>query len=114
MESDIKILQPAGLLDSIQGKQLHREVSENVRKGLRRFLIDFQDVTLMDSSGLGALVVAFQEVRSVDGQFAFCSVGPKVRMVFELTGLDQTFEFYTDQTDFKSAATQASTVSPSS
>lgn len=101
MEAEIKVIQPSGLLDSIQGSQIRQEVSALVQAGVKNFLIDLAEVTLMDSSGLGALVTALQQVKAMHGQFSLCSVGPRVQMVFELTGLDQAFEIYADRHEFE-------------
>jgi anti-anti-sigma factor len=42
-------------------------------------LIDFQDVTFMDSSGLGALVLALKTVRAAGGKLFICSVNEQIK-----------------------------------
>ncbi len=102
MNSNVKILEPSGILDGIRGNQLRREISDIVASGADIVLIDLKDVKFVDSSGLGALVSAMQMVRKADGKLFLCSVSDQVRMLFELTKMDRVFQFFADKDEFKS------------
>ena len=108
MSPVVKIAQPAGILDSTKGSQFREEISELVDNGANIVLVDFQDVTFMDSSGLGALVLALKTVRAAGGKLYICSINEQIRMLFELTSMDRVFQIYSNQDDFR-----ASTGSPS-
>ncbi|MEB3339034.1 MAG: STAS domain-containing protein [Leptolyngbyaceae bacterium] len=103
MNPKVSIFYPSGSLDRITGGKLRQEVIEVVEAGTKTILIDFQDVVFMDSSGLGNLVSLFKGVRSRKGELCFCSLIPQVKMVFSLIGLDQVFEIYENQEEFKQA-----------
>lgn len=96
----VKILQPSGKIDAVRGNQLRREISEVVETKPDIVLIDFQDVTFMDSSGLGALLSAFKTVRSAGGKFYICSVKDQVQMLFELTKMDRVLEKFANRDEF--------------
>ncbi|MFM6056874.1 MAG: STAS domain-containing protein, partial [Microcystis aeruginosa] len=55
MSSAIKVIQPSGILDGNQASQFRQEIAEAVQGGSEVIIVDFKDVTFMDSSGLGAL-----------------------------------------------------------
>ncbi|MCU0568150.1 MAG: STAS domain-containing protein [Oculatellaceae cyanobacterium Prado106] len=100
MNSNIKVIQPAGVLDGTQTHQFRGELDDIVNTGARVILIDLQNVTFMDSSGLAALVTAFKTVRSAGGKLCVCSVNQQVRMLFELTSMDRLFEIFADRDAF--------------
>ena len=56
-----------------------------------QILIDFQNTTFMDSSGLGSLVSNFKNARELGIKVTLRHVTPQVMAVLNLTGLDQVF-----------------------
>lgn len=100
MSSVIKVFQPVGLLDSTQAVSFREKIDELVAEGADVILIDLQDVTFIDSSGLGLLVTALKRIRSVKGRLCICSTNEQVRMLFELTSMDRVFESFADQEAF--------------
>ena len=103
MTSTAKILQPSGVLDGVGANQLRREIGDLISGGIQTVLLDLQDVTFIDSSGLGALVAALKMVRSSGGKLFVCSINDQVKMLFELTSMDRVFEIYPNQEEFKKA-----------
>ncbi len=59
-------------------------------------VIDLTDVTLLDSSGLGALVSLLNRAREGDGQLGLICPHRRLRRVFEITGLRRAFVFGDD------------------
>uniref|UniRef100_UPI00262F8232 STAS domain-containing protein n=1 Tax=uncultured Thermosynechococcus sp. TaxID=436945 RepID=UPI00262F8232 len=55
-------------------------------------LLDCAEVTFIDSSGLGALVVALKTVRTAGGQLYLRNVPKQMMMLFELTSMDKVFQ----------------------
>ena len=102
MSSAVKVVQPIGILDGTQAAHFRQEVIELVESGADIILIDFQEVTFMDSSGLGALVLALKTVRAAGGKMFICSVNEQIQMLFELTSMDRVFDIFPTQEDFES------------
>lgn len=100
MSSDVQILQPQGILDGTKASQFRQDISALVEKGAKVILIDFQNVTFMDSSGLGALVLALKTVRAAGSKLFVCSINEQIRILFELTSMDRVFEIFEDQEKF--------------
>lgn len=59
-------------------------------------VIDLTDVTLLDSSGLGALVSLLNRAREGEGQLGLICPHRRLRRVFEITGLRRAFVFGDD------------------
>ena len=62
----------------------------------RRLILDLGDVTLLDSSGLGALVSMLNRSREGRGEFGLVCPQRHIRRVFEIAGLRRAFVFGDD------------------
>ena len=100
MAPAIKIIQPNGLFDGTKGSEYRQEISQLVENGTNIVLLDFQDVTFMDSSGLGAIVLSLKTVRAAGGQLFICSINEQIRMLFELTSMDRVFQIFANREEF--------------
>ena len=100
MSHNVKVVQPSGILDSVRGNQLLREIGEVVATGADIVLIDFENVTYLDSSGLGALVSAQRMVQTAGGKLFLCSITDQTKMLFELTKMNRVFKTFADRDEF--------------
>ncbi len=101
MLTQVKIFQPSGSLDATKSQAFREEITEIVEDGTQLVLIDLKNVTFMDSSGLGALVLAFKTLRAANSKLVLCSINEQIRILFELTGMDKVFEIFANQDEFK-------------
>jgi anti-sigma B factor antagonist len=97
----IKVVQPTGILDSTKSNQFRQEICELLDDEIDAIIIDFKDVTFMDSSGLGALVMALKNVRSAGAKLFICSVNEQIKMLFELTSMDRVFKIFSSKEDLE-------------
>src|ERR687886_712315 len=103
MNPVVKVVQPSGILDGTKAGQFRQEIANLVDSGVDIVLVDLKDVTFMDSSGLGALVLALKTVRAAGGKLFICSINEQVKMLFELTSMDRVFEIYANRDEFNNA-----------
>lgn len=101
MSSIVKIIQPSGILDAVSTKELRREVSDILANGANIILVDFQDVTFINSSALGALVSTLKLVRSAGAELFICSLTEQVKMMFELTKMNRIFKSFASRDEFE-------------
>lgn len=66
-------------------------------------VVDLTDVTLLDSSGLGALVSLLNQARATDGRLGLICPHRRLRRVFEITGLRRSFVFADDLPSIRAA-----------
>lgn len=62
-----------------------------------RLLVDLSEIAFLDSSGLGALILALRTALARGGDLAVCSAQPRVRVLFQLVRAHQIFEVYNDR-----------------
>ena len=91
------VLRLSGVFDRSQIPQFHQSIQALINAEAQQILLDFQDVIFMDSSGLGALVGALKAIEAAGSKLLLCSLRSEVRMLLELTDVDQFFEIFPDQ-----------------
>jgi anti-anti-sigma factor len=69
----------------------------------KRFVINMNEVSFLDSSGLGILVRFCGTAKSVHGGVKLCNVGAMQARVLKLTKLDKVLEMYACEADALSA-----------
>ncbi len=106
MTINVRVLEPAGILDSTKAEEFRQTVDQLLKEGAEVVLIDLQDISFIDSSGLGTLVVLLKKVRSMGRKLCICSINDQVRMLFELTNMDQVFDLYTNREAFEQQVLQ--------
>ncbi|MEH2412627.1 STAS domain-containing protein [Nostoc sp.] len=100
MREQVKVIKIIGNLNATTSQEFRQKITDILVSGAKIVLVDFQDVTFMDSSGLGALVLAFKTLRAADTKLVLCSVNEQVRILFELTNMDKVFEIFPSQEAF--------------
>ena len=86
---------------------------ERVDPASTPLVIDLTEVTLLDSSGLGALVSLLNRARAGEGQLGLICPHRRLRRVFEITGLRRAFVFGDDlEAVLNAFAEEAGGVSP--
>jgi anti-sigma B factor antagonist len=103
MQTMMEVIQLSGTLDSSQAGEMRHNVMEQIQSGAQRVVLDLQNVTFIDSSGLGALVMALKAVHASGGEMFLCALGEQPRMLFELTGVDSVFRVFADQAALNAA-----------
>ncbi|MDJ0745193.1 MAG: STAS domain-containing protein [Xenococcaceae cyanobacterium MO_167.B27] len=101
MNSLIEVIEPKGILDGTKAVDFRQKIDQSIKNGVEIILVDFTDVTFMDSSGLGALVLALKKVRSAKVKLVLCSINEQVKMLFELTSMERVFEIYSSREEFE-------------
>ncbi len=77
-----------------QSEEFKNYVIENCANSEPKLIIDLINVSYMDSSFIGALVVGLKHILTKNGEMALISVQNDVLALFELTRLDQVFKIF--------------------
>jgi anti-sigma B factor antagonist len=88
------ILVVEGEVDAHTAPQLKAAIATALDKGSTEVIADLDQVTFMDSTGLGVLVGGLKRLREVGGELRIvCSRRPILR-ILEITGLDKVIPLY--------------------
>ncbi|MGG6239602.1 STAS domain-containing protein [Nodosilinea sp. AN01ver1] len=108
MSANVQVIEPAGILDSTKAEEFRQSVEDLLQNGAEIILVDLKDITFIDSSGLGTLVVLLKKIRGLNRTLCICSMNDQVKMLFELTSMDRVFEIYENRQAFEAAKLQVS------
>ncbi|AGI67019.1 putative anti-sigma-factor antagonist [Octadecabacter antarcticus 307] len=93
---DITVIQPGvERLTAVNAKAFKDEVIALISDGAAQLVIDFKDVSFLDSSGLGALVGILKKIGN-RGDLAVSGLKPDVEQMFRICRMDRVFTVYGD------------------
>lgn len=107
----VSIYEPGRVFSSTEGSQLIDWTNRAIEAGVSVLLVDLRKTFFMDSSGLGALVVASRNARQYHRKFALCSLNGQAHMLLELAQIGSVFEIYLDRDDFYQQLPEAHSLS---
>ena len=82
-------------LTAVNAKAFKDEMTTLIDDGSAQLIVDFKDVTFLDSSGLGALVGILKRVGN-RGDLAVSGLRPDVEQMFRICRMDCVFTIYND------------------
>ena len=94
---DISILVLSGKLAAGGEEQLREAIDTLLASGRTEILVDFTDVTFMDSSGIGELVSSYRTVERFGGHLKILKPNKKIQDSLSLTRLLPIFEIFEDE-----------------
>jgi anti-anti-sigma factor len=92
--ADHAVVTAAGEIDAATAHLVATAVSDALAGGSARVLLDFAQVTFIDSTGLGMLVKSHRAAEAVESWFAVVHPTPQTRKLINVLGLDQLLHVY--------------------
>lgn len=96
-EGDAAIVAVNGELTVSNRQKFKEALMDRLSGGDRRFVVDFEETSYIDSSGLGVLVSMSKRVREKGGEMRLAGLNEDLHALFELTRLDTLFQIYDDR-----------------
>ena len=90
-KGDVAVVRCSGKLVAGVSDRLHREVSQLI-PGPKRIVLDFKDLTHIDSMGIGTLVRLYVSCKSAGSVLELINVGTSVRQLLGITHLLSVFQ----------------------
>ena len=90
-QDDISVVTVAGEVDVYTAAQLRAVLDEEIGAGNARLVVDLDEVSFLDSTGLGVLVGRLKLVRNNSGWLRIVCSNDRILRVFRITGLDKVF-----------------------
>ncbi len=85
-----------GELDVMTTPRLHETLELVIAEQPSAVLLDLANCSFLDSTALGALVVAQRHLQDRGGELRLVAVPEAIARVFEMTGLTERFRIYAD------------------
>jgi anti-sigma B factor antagonist len=93
-----------GRVDSTTADQLRDHLSEMIRAGSARLVIDLKEVTYISSAGFRTLLITARAVENAHGKLALCGIGGEVKRLFDIASFTELFTILPNREDAVAAA----------
>jgi stage II sporulation protein AA (anti-sigma F factor antagonist) len=103
---DVVVIRCSGrLIASDEARALLLEVEKHTLE-TKKFVLQLEDVSFLDSGGLGTLVRLVGTLRAARGDLKLCQLSPFLKKVFETTKLTGVFHVYASEKEAIDAFSQ--------
>jgi len=76
---------------------LHQLVKDQLDRGRRKILLNFQDVAFIDSFGVGEILASYISTHNLGGKLKIVRISKKLFLIFQVTMLTKVFEIFDDE-----------------
>jgi len=90
-KGSMALVEICGEVDLYTSPQLRAEVLKVAAGKNASLMVNLEQVTYMDSSGVATLIEALQYIKRRDGRMVLFGLKAEVKEIFELTRLDKVF-----------------------
>lgn len=89
-----------GELDHHYADLIRTKIDDRIdRDDISNVVLNFGEVTFMDSSGIGAIVGRYKKIKNKKGKLCITNSRDNVSKVLELSGLLKVIDYYDDVTE---------------
>ncbi|WP_339062595.1 anti-sigma F factor antagonist [Tepidibacillus marianensis] len=100
MEKNTLIVRLKGEVDHHTTEIIREKVERELDKGIvNNLLMNMEQLTFMDSSGLGMILGRYKKIRQLNGKMSICCVKPSIYKILELSGLFKVLPVYDNEVD---------------
>ena len=78
----------SGELDHHTSDSVRQQVSFAIEKhGIKHLVLNLEQLSFMDSSGLGIILGRYKQIKQAGGEMAICGISPSIERLFSMSGL---------------------------
>ena len=92
---DTLVVRLIGELDHHSAEEVRVKIDDRIeRDNIKKVIMNFKEVTFMDSSGIGVVIGRYKKVQNRNGQVCVAEVNRRVDKVFSLSGMYKIIKSY--------------------
>ena len=103
IEKKVPVIQLEGEVDVYTAPQLKQQMIGLLETGAKELVVNLTKVEYLDSTALGVLIGGLKRIRELDGNMVLVCPSPRIKRVFEITGLDKIFDIYNSEEEAQEA-----------
>ncbi|MFQ3548828.1 MAG: STAS domain-containing protein [Armatimonadota bacterium] len=93
-DESTSVISVSGELDIYTAPDFKAKLQEVLSEDKKNLIIDYTSLNYLDSTALGILVGVLKRTREAGKELALVCPSPRVKRLFQLTGLDDVFEIH--------------------
>ena len=88
IKQDVLCIRLSGELDHHTADELREKATNAIeRNDIRHIVLNLEDLSFMDSSGLGVILGRYKQIKQVHGEMVVCAISPAIQRLFDMSGL---------------------------
>jgi stage II sporulation protein AA (anti-sigma F factor antagonist) len=88
VKNDVLCIRLTGELDHHTAEDLRQLATNAIEKyNIRHILLNLEQLSFMDSSGLGVILGRYKQIKQLQGEMVVCAISPAVQRLFDMSGL---------------------------
>ncbi len=91
---NMSVIALEGEVDVYTAPQLKQQIITMLDSNITNIIVDLTNVEYLDSTALGVLIGGLKRLRERDGSLDLVIPNPRIRRIFEITGLDKIFDIH--------------------
>lgn len=99
VDENTSVITLDGEVDVYTAPQLKQQIITMLDNNITNVVVDLTNVEYLDSTALGVLIGGLKRLRERDGSLNLVCPNPRIRRIFEITGLDKIFDMYQSQNE---------------
>ena len=103
VDEEVPLIHLEGEVDVYTAPQLKQQMISILEDGASELVVDLTKVEYLDSTALGVLIGGLKRMRERDGNMVLICPSPRIRRVFEITGLDKIFDIFNTEIETREA-----------
>ncbi|MFA5879060.1 MAG: STAS domain-containing protein [Candidatus Margulisiibacteriota bacterium] len=88
-DNNVPLIAIKGEIDIYTCQKLNTLLTDVIDEGKKKIVLNFTDVLYMDSTGLGTVVKAANNLAEKEGKLYIIGVKPTIRKIFEVSGINK-------------------------
>ena len=93
--NDFLVVRLIGELDHHSAEEVRSRIDDKIeRESIKKIIMDFKNVTFMDSSGIGVVIGRYKKVAGIGGSISIACATDNIKRVFELSGIFRIIKYY--------------------
>ena len=88
VKQDVLCIRLSGELDHHSADELRSQAVQAIEKNkIRHIILNLEQLSFMDSSGLGVILGRYKQIKQLNGEMVVCAISPPIQRLFDLSGL---------------------------
>lgn len=93
-DGEITLVHITRSIDISGASEFNSRIVKEIDSGSRKFILNFQELNHISTTGIGALINCREILQGRDGEIILACINDEIRHKFNLLGIDGLFEIY--------------------
>ncbi len=95
----IKVIDLIGKLDTNTAPDAEKHLSELIKEGVKKILVNLEKLDYISSAGLRVLLSTTKQLQKTGGMMRICNLNEVVKEIFDISGFSSIFNVFVTESE---------------